>query len=136
MFVLSTVRDHLTSSRSFTSPSGLFHKEQRVKYDRFSESNGEDRLDQDLRGSVRIAPHCFRGFMPIKPTPRAAPSAAKPTCRLPFISFSLFFPAGSRDLTRSSHRNSSINRARPPVPFLVLANQHRETAVNNMKTSA
>src|SRR4029077_9452234 len=53
----------LLSNRLFMSPSlFLFHKEQRIEYDCFSEGNREDGLDQNLCGSIRIASHGFRGF--------------------------------------------------------------------------
>src|ERR1051326_124288 len=73
-------------------------------------------------------------FMPMKPTPIAAPSAANPTCRLPVISAN----TGIRDiyvyLSLLSQRLPRLNTVKPPkfsmvgsfVPFLVLANQHGE----------
>src|SRR5204863_4379354 len=40
----------------------LPHQEEGVEHDRFSERDGQDRLDQNLRCRARITSHCFRSF--------------------------------------------------------------------------
>ena len=67
-------------SRRVTCRASL-HEEEGVEHDRFREGDGQNRLHQNRRRRAGIASHRFRAFMPMKPTPRAAPSAARPTCR-------------------------------------------------------
>src|SRR5208282_1005539 len=42
--------------------AALPHEKYGVEHDRFSEGNGQDRLDQDLRGRARIAADPIRGL--------------------------------------------------------------------------
>ena len=44
------------------SRSLILHQEQGVEHDRFSEGNGQNRLDQNLRGRAGITSHRFRSL--------------------------------------------------------------------------
>src|SRR5215469_14605471 len=68
-------------------------------------------------------PTASEAFMPIKPTPSAAPSAARPTVKLPVISL-LFLSLQLLPFARSS-RNLSFDRARSRR-FFLLTNQQRK----------
>src|SRR5215467_4463939 len=68
-------------------------------------------------------PTASEAFMPINPTPRAAPSAARPTVKLPVISL-LFLSLRLLPFARSS-RNLSFDRARSRA-FFPLTNQQGE----------
>ena len=65
------------------------HEEQRVEHDRFGERDGQNRLDQIGVAAPGLRPTASDAFMPMMPTARAAPRAARPTCRLPVIVFVL-----------------------------------------------
>src|ERR1700692_2732954 len=81
-------------------------------------------------------PTASEAFMPMKPTPRAAPSAAKPTCTFPFNSANM----GINDIYISflsvARQLPRLNTVKPAkllksvvcclVTFLMLANQHGE----------
>ena len=94
------------------------HQEQRVEHDRFGEGDGQNRLDHDLRRRAGIAADRVRRALPINPTPMAAPSAARPTCKL----------AGHRVCPFSSEHQ--LVRRRQPARmrrlFVVLTDQQRE----------
>src|SRR6516165_1285395 len=70
-----------------------------------------------------LRPTASEAFMPIKPTPRAAPSAARPTVKLPVIYLS-FLSLELLPFARSS-RNLSFHGARSRR-FFLLTNQQRE----------
>src|SRR5512136_1043781 len=80
-----------------------------------------------------LRPTASEAFMPMKPTPRAAPSAARPTCRLPVSSARI----GINDILTISflsvaRRLPRLNTVKPPkflvllrfVSFFVLADEH------------
>src|SRR5438876_12386863 len=81
-----------------------------------------------------LRPTASEAFMPINPTPRAAPSAARPTCRLPLISARMGI--NIRLSFRFSQRLPRLNTVKPLkflnlvlmmgllLPFLVHADQH------------
>src|SRR5262249_39163845 len=80
-----------------------------------------------------LRPTASEAFMPIRPTPMAAPSAARPTCRLPLISargsdiLVLFYYlfTGPGDQTRANRRRTSFVHGRGLL-FLLLTHQQRE----------
>src|SRR5215813_1844592 len=72
-----------------------------------------------------LRPTASEAVMPIKPTARAAPSAAKPTCMLPIISFILPFPAATAvEYVRAAKKFLLVGARRSF--FLVLAHQQGE----------
>src|SRR5204863_6709473 len=81
-----------------------------------------------------LRPTASEAFMPMNPTPIAAPSAARPTCRLPLISANI--GVNIVFLSLLSQRLPRLNTVKPPkfhnllmrpfVSFFMLANQQRE----------
>src|SRR5882762_5961809 len=81
-----------------------------------------------------LRPTASAPFIPMKPTPIAAPSAARPTCRLPLISANI--GVNIVFLSLLSQRLPRLNTVKPPkshnllmcpfVSFFMLANQQRE----------
>src|SRR5215510_12760256 len=79
-----------------------------------------------------LRPTASEAFMPINPTPSAAPSAANPTCRFPLISATIGIN-DIYDFLSLAQRLPRLNTVKPlksilsmlPGPMsLVLANQH------------
>src|SRR5215475_3517132 len=79
-----------------------------------------------------LRPTAPEAVMPIKPTARAAPSAAKPTCMLPIISFILPFPAATAvEYVRAAKK---FLLARGPTSFSpMLTNQKKKTRKKHNK---
>src|SRR5215831_5936812 len=74
-----------------------------------------------------LRPTASEAFMPIKPTPRAAPSAAKPTCRFPVIcSVFPFSAAPAIEHGQVVGIHHSIVRGCGCGSFFMLANQQGE----------
>jgi hypothetical protein len=71
----------------------------------FRERGAQNGLNEDLRRRAGLRPTASEAFMPMKPTPNAAPKQARPMCRFPVISanigvnicVSFRFPGCSRD---------------------------------------
>src|ERR1041384_702460 len=85
-----------------------------------------NRLDwtKILVAAPGLRPTAVDGAVPIKPTPMAAPAAAKPTCRFPFTSSRLHqLPVTMATLT---YCVLSLCTRRTCVWLLMLAHQQRE----------
>src|SRR5215472_17682011 len=85
-----------------------------------------------------LRPTASEAFMPMKPTPRAPPNAASPTCMFPVSSANIGINDIYAFLSLLSRRLPRLNTVKPPkfcklmggggrfVPFFVCAFQHHE----------
>src|SRR5580765_5470403 len=82
-----------------------------------------------------LRPTASEAFIPIKPTPTAAPSAAKPTCRLPVISANIgindiyllpFFAFPAAPAIEHGQTAEIFNSMMGLGPLFMLADQHGE----------
>src|SRR5947207_15878423 len=81
-----------------------------------------------------LRPTASEAFIPMKPTPIAAPSAANPTCRFPVIPSAnigisdIYLPFFAFSAAPAIEHGQAVEILvmRGFVPFFVLTNQHRE----------